>query len=110
MKYLINVCIVSAIFALLMGLTVLIPNEESVDNDNNTPLQEAVILEVSGTGIAYATNYTVAIVQINGEIHNVNIEGLEVGNIKSKQELIGRTILVYESSDNVFPYTAKEIK
>ncbi|GAB6457943.1 hypothetical protein bcgnr5390_61420 [Bacillus luti] len=110
MKYWISICIVSVFLVLLAGFTILIPNEKSVNNDTKVSLQEAVILDVSGTGIVNAMNYTIAIAQINGEIHNVNIEGLEVGKIKSKQELIGRTILVYENSNDVFPYTAQNLK
>ncbi|GAB6427577.1 hypothetical protein bcgnr5372_37560 [Bacillus luti] len=110
MRYWISICIVSVIFVLLIGFAVLIPNEKNSDNDTKRVLQEAIIIDIPGTDIVNAANYTIAIAQIDGEIHNVNIEGLEVGNITSKQELIGRTILVYENSNDVFPYTAKKLK
>ncbi|WP_336769999.1 hypothetical protein [Bacillus bombysepticus] len=110
MKYWIGMCFTTVCFVLLAGFSILIPIEKSVENQHKGDLQEAIILDISGTGIAHATNFTVAIVQINGEIHNVNIEGLEVGNINSKQALVGRTILVQENPNDVFPYTAQKLK
>lgn len=58
------------VFVILVRSSIFNQTNKSVDTQWS--LQEVVILNVPGAGTEHATNQTIAIVQINGEIHNVN--------------------------------------